>query len=117
MSLFLIGLGILGLLYSVYYYITEVKSAPYATMGAEMSFSHYWLLSSALLCFGICAFLKVSFLWGVIPTIVMYILSFPLRTVLSNKYMGVDYKAEKPKKGFKEFQNKIDDSDESLKSD
>lgn len=117
MGLFLIGFGLLGLLYSVYYYITEVKPAPYSTMGAEMSFSSYWLLSSALFCFGLCSFFKVNLLWAFLLTIVMYMASFPLRTLLSNTFMGVDYKMDKPKKGFKEFQKKINDKDESSESD
>lgn len=117
MSLFVLGFGILGLLYSVYYYITEIKSAHYSTMGAEMSFSQYWMLSSALFCFGLCLFFKVNLLWAFLLTIVMYMASFPLRTLLSNTFMGVDVKDEKPKKGFKDSQEKINDKDESSKSD
>ena len=117
MNLTLIGFGIIGLLYSVYYYITEVKSAPYSTMGAEMSFSHYWMLSSALFCFGLCSFFNVNLLWVFLLTIVMYITSFPLRTFLSNTFMGVDVKNDKPKKGFKEFEKKISDKDDLSKSD
>jgi hypothetical protein len=117
MSLFLIAFGLLGLLYSVYYYLSEVKPAPYIPMGVDMSFSQYWMLSSGLFCFGVCSFFTLSLFWAVIPTIGMYMLSFPLRTLLSNQYLGVDYKEEKPKKGFKEFEQKINDKDDVSPSD
>ncbi len=108
MSYLVIAAGVFGLLYSLYYYISEVRNMPYSTMGVEMSFSHYWFFASAVFFSGLCLLIQKSLLWAIIPTIIFYMLSFPLRTTLSNMFMGLDCKPTKKEgAGFKAFEEKI----------
>jgi len=108
LSYLLIIAGVLGLFYSLYYYISEVRCMPYSTMGVEMSFSYYWFLASAVFFSGICLYFQKSLLWAIAPTIIFYLLSFSLRTLLSNMYMGLDCKPTKKEgSGFKAFEEKI----------
>jgi hypothetical protein len=81
---------------------------PYSTMGVEMSFSYYWIFASAVFFSGICLLIQKSLLWAILPTIIFYLLSMPIRKTLSNMFMGLDCEPTKKEgSGFKAFEEKV----------
>ncbi len=101
----LMALGMILLSYSMLFYYQDCTDKPSASMGAEMTFSIYWLISSIIVLLGSLPLLGYSYWWLILGTMLLYILSFPIRNFM--RYLFCKIPKEMPT-GFKQHVNKTE---------
>jgi len=101
--LILVGSAIV--LYAVYFYCRDCKGNVSATMGGDMSFSAYWVFGTVPLLLGLFSKCGLSRWWTLAAIAPVYILSFPLRALISH-LVCVPFQEEPT--GFRKFIRKVE---------
>ena len=77
-------LGGLGYLYAIVYLIRDCRRTGYSTMGGQMSFSAYWLLSSLFLTIGLILYFDTPWYWFLLIIIGSYFFRFIFGYLIEN---------------------------------
>ena len=103
-------IALLLYLYACRIIIDDARHNYSITMGAEMLFSHLWFLAGLLAVIGVIRLLQLSW-WLFLPAVViLYLVSFPVRSWIDVLFRGRDLDPVKPA-GFKAFEQKLKDRD------
>ena len=79
-----LSLGSCGYLFAIVYLIRDCRRTGYSTMGGQMSFSAYWLLSSFFLTIGLILYFDIPWFWSILIIVGLYLFRFIFGHLIEN---------------------------------